>query len=435
MIRTTGIGSRRTVVAGVPVGVGRRHNARVTDAPLPAGSGARQRFPVVVVGAGPAGLTVGNVLRAAGVDCLVLETESREFIERRPRAGVLEEWAVRGLERRGLARNLLERGQVHDECEFRFAGERYRLRYTELTGRHHYVYPQQFLVTDLVREYADVRGGAVRFGVRDVRLHDLASDRPSVSYLCPESGERRFVDCDFVAGCDGARGVSRTALPPGRAGVVRYDYGVGWLALLAEAPPSSDCVVFGMHPRGFAGHMQRSPEVTRYYLQCPPGDDPANWPHDRVWAELRERLGAAGAPPLKEGRLIEKRVLDMHGYVVAPMAFGRLHLAGDAAHLTAPIAAKGMNLALHDAFLLGDALVARLTEGDESGLSGYSAACLARVWEYQEFSQWLSELYHGTASGDPYRAGLTHARLRRLFASRVAATAFAEQYLGAATTG
>ncbi|MFJ8543744.1 4-hydroxybenzoate 3-monooxygenase [Streptomyces sp. NPDC093586] len=406
----------------------------MTAASLRAGPGAVQRFPVVVVGAGPAGLTVGNVLRAAGVDCLVLETESRALIERRPRAGVVEEWAVRGLERRGLARNLLERAQVHGECEFRFAGERYRLRYAELTGRHHYVYPQQFLVTDLVREYADVRGGAIRFGVRDVRLHDLESDRPSVSYVCPDSGERRFVACDFVAGCDGARGVTRTALPPGRARVARHDHGVGWLALLAEAPPSCDCVVFGMHPSGFAGHMQRSPEVTRYYLQCPPGDDPENWPHDRVWTELRERLAATGAPPLTEGRLIEKRVLDMHDHVVQPLVFGRLLLAGDAAHLTAPIAAKGMNLALHDAFLLGDALAARLTEDDERGLSAYSAACLDRVWDYQEFSQWLSELYHGTASGDPYRAGLTLARLRRLFASRVAATAFAEQYLGAATT-
>ncbi|MEU3661195.1 4-hydroxybenzoate 3-monooxygenase [Streptomyces sp. NPDC032940] len=399
------------------------------------GSGARGRRRVVVVGAGPAGLTVGAVLRAAGVDCLVLETESREFIERRPRAGVLEEWAVRGLERRGLTRNLPARAQRHTECEFRFAGERHRLRYTELTGQHHYVYPQQFLVTDLVREYADVRGGAIRFGVRDVRLNDLESDRPSVSYLCPESGERRVVECEFVAGCDGAHGVTRTALPAGRAGLSRYDYGVGWLALLAEAPPSCDCVVFGMHPRGFAGHMQRGPDVTRYYLQCPPGDDPADWPHDRVWTELRERLGARGAPPLREGRLIEKRVLGMHGYVVTSMVSGRLCLAGDAAHLTAPIAAKGMNLALHDAFLLGDALVARLTEGDERGLAGYSAACLARVWDCQEFSQWLSEVYHGTASGDPYRAGLTQARLRRLFASRTAATAFAEQYLGTAATG
>ncbi|MFB7088348.1 4-hydroxybenzoate 3-monooxygenase [Streptomyces sp. NPDC056296] len=400
-----------------------------------ANSVAPQRYSVVVVGAGPAGLTVGNLLRAAGVDCLVLETGTREFIERRPRAGVIEEWAVRGLERRGLARNLLERAQAHTECEFRFGGERYRFEYTGLTGRHHFIYPQQFLVTDLVREYADVRGGEIRFGVRDVRLHGLESGRPSVSYVCPDSGERRVVEAGFVAGCDGARGVSRAALQPDRVRVARHDYGVGWLALLAEAPPSSDCVVFGMHPRGFAGHMARSPEVTRYYLQCPPGDDPENWPHDRVWAELRERLDAVGAPPLKEGRLIERRVLDMHGYVVEPMAHGRLFLAGDAAHLTAPIAAKGLNLALHDAFLLGDGLVAHLTKGDDTGLSGYSATCLARVWDYQEFSEWLAEMYHGTASGDPYRAGAALARLRRLFDSPVAAAAFAEQYLGARTSG
>ncbi|MFI6014722.1 4-hydroxybenzoate 3-monooxygenase [Streptomyces sp. NPDC051243] len=393
-------------------------------------SGAPQRFPVVIVGAGPAGLTIGNILRAASVDCLVLETETRPFIERRPRAGVIEEWAVRGLERRGLADTLLERAQRHTECEFRFAGERYRFEYGQLTGLHHWVYPQQLLVTDLVREYTDVRGGAVRFGVQDVELHDLDTDHPSVAYTDPETGRRELVHCDFVAGCDGARGVSRTAVPAGRARISRGDYGVGWLALLAEAPPSADCVVFGMHPRGFAGHMQRSAEVTRYYLQCPPGDDPENWSHDRVWTELRQRLGANGAPALTEGRLIEKRVLDMHSYVVEPMVFGRLFLAGDAAHLTAPIAAKGMNLALHDAFLLGDALIAHLTKGDDTGLDGYSAACLRRVWDYQEFSHWLSEVYHGPSSGDPYRAGTTLARLRRLFGSPTAAMAFAEQYLG-----
>lgn len=382
------------------------------------------------MGAGPAGLTVANILRAASVDCLVLETESREFVERRPRAGVLEEWAVRALERRGLADNLLARAQRHTACEFRFDGRRQRLPYGELTGRHHWVYPQPLLVTDLVREYADVRGGEIRFGVRDVRLHGLDTAAPAVSYADPDTGERHVVRCDFVAGCDGARGVSRDALPAGRVRIARHDYGIGWLALLAEAPPSSDCVVFGVHPDGFAGHMARSPEVTRYYLQCPPGDDPDNWPHERVWSELRRRLAAEGAPPLVEGPLIEKRVLDMHDYVVEPMAYGRLFLAGDAAHLTAPIAAKGMNLALHDALLLADALVARLTKGDDSGLRGYSAACLRRVWDYQDFSQWLSDVYHGTASGDPYRAGVTLARLRRVFDSPVAAAAFAEQYLG-----
>lgn len=393
-------------------------------------SGSSQRFPVVVVGAGPAGLTVGSILRAASVDCLVLETETRQFIEQRPRAGVLEEWAVRGLQRRGLAETLLERAQRHTECEFRFAGERYRFEYARLTGVHHWVYPQQFLVTDLVREYADVRGGAIRFGVRDVELHDLDTGRPSVSYTCPETGRREVVHCDFVAGCDGARGVTRAALPADRAHISRSDYGIGWLALLAEAPPSTDCVLFGMHPNGFAGHMPRSADVTRYYLECPPGDDPENWSPDRVWTELQQRLGANGAPPLTEGRLIEKRVLDMHNYVVEPMVFGRLLLAGDAAHLTAPIAAKGMNLALHDAFQLGDGLVTHLTKGDSTGLDGYSAACLGRVWDYQEFSHWLSEVYHGTSSGDPYRAGTTLARLRRLFGSPTAAMAFAEQYLG-----
>ncbi|MEU6377338.1 4-hydroxybenzoate 3-monooxygenase [Streptomyces sp. NPDC046909] len=393
-------------------------------------SGAPQRSPVVVIGAGPAGLTIGNILRAADVDCVVLESETRAFIEQRPRAGVLEEWAVRGLERRGLAVNLLERAQRHTECEFRFGGQRYRLEYGELTGHHHWIYPQQLLVTDLVREYADVRGGDIRFGVRDVQLHDLDSDQPSVSYTDPDTSERVLIHCDFVAGCDGARGATRAVLTPDRARVSRYDYGIGWLALLAEAPPSNDCVVFGMHPNGFAGHMARSPEVTRYYLECPPGDDPDNWPQDRVWSELQLRLGASGAPPLTEGRLIEKRVLDMHSYVVEPMVIGRLFLAGDAAHLTAPIAAKGMNLALHDAYLLGDALIAHLTKGDSTGLTGYSAACLGRVWDYQEFSQWLSDIYHGTSSGDPYRAGTTLARLRRLFASPSAASTFAEQYLG-----
>ncbi|WP_405857110.1 4-hydroxybenzoate 3-monooxygenase [Streptomyces sp. NBC_01515] len=393
-------------------------------------SASPHHFPVVIIGAGPAGLTIGNILRAAGIDCLVLETETREFIERRPRAGVIEEWAVRGLQQRGLAEGLLARAQLHTECEFRFGGQRHRLAYTELTGHHHFVYPQPLLVTDLVREYADVRGGEIRFGVQDVQLHDLDSDRPTVSYTDSETGQRRLAHGDFVAGCDGARGVTRAALPPERARIARHDYGIGWLALLAEAPPSSDCVVFGVHPRGFAGHMARSPEVTRYYLECPPGDDPDNWPHDRVWSELRHRLAATGAPPLTEGRLIEKRVLDMHNYVVEPMVFGRLYLAGDAAHLTAPIAAKGMNLALHDAFLLGDALVAYVAKGDSAGLGGYSEACLSRVWEYQEFSQWLSEVYHGTSSGDPYHAGTTLARLRRVFESPAAALAFAESYLG-----
>jgi p-hydroxybenzoate 3-monooxygenase len=394
-------------------------------------AGGPQRVRVVIVGAGPAGLTVANILRAASVDCVVLETESREFIEQRPRAGFIEEWAVRALERRGLADRLLEHAQAHSECEFRFAGERHRFRYSELSGHRHFVYPQPLLVTDLVRKYADDSGGDIRFGVRDVELHAIDTEQPSVSYTDPETGERRRIDCDVIAGCDGARGVTRACLPPERITVARHDYGIGWLALLAEAPPSSDCVVFGVHPRGFAAHMARSPQVTRrYYIECPPGDDPDNWPHERVWSELHARLSVDGARPLAEGRLIEKRVLDMHNYVVEPMAYGGLYLAGDSAHLAAPIAAKGMNLALHDALLLGDALVAYCGKGDDSGLRGYSTACLPRVWQYQEFSQWLSEVLHGASSGDPFRAGSAAARLRRILASPAAAATFAELYIG-----
>lgn len=400
----------------------------LASAPEP--SAPRRRARIVVVGAGPAGLTVANILRAASVDCVVLETESRTFIEQRPRAGFIEEWAVRALEQRGLADRLLTHAQTHGECEFRWAGERHRFAYGELSGHRHFVYPQPLLVTDLVGAYADRAGGDIRFGVRDVELHGIDTDQPSVSYTDPETGERTRIECDAIAGCDGARGVTRTYAAAEQATVARHDYGIGWLALLAQAPPSSDCVVFGLHPRGFAAHMARSPQVTRYYLECPPGDDPENWPHERVWSELHARLTVAGAPPLTEGPLIEKRVLDMHNYVVEPMSYGRLYLAGDAAHLAAPIAAKGMNLALRDALLLGDALVASCTAGDESGLSGYSEACLPRVWQYQEFSRWLSELLHGASSGDPFQAGIATARLRRILGSPAAAAAFAELYIG-----
>jgi len=386
-----------------------------------------RRTAVAVVGAGPAGLTVANLLRRAGIPCVLLEKESRAFVEQRPRAGFIEEWAVRGLERRGLGEQLVAKAPRHAEFEFRFAGRRHAFRYGDVTGQRHFVYPQQLLVTDLVAQYTDAGGEAV-FEVSDVELHDVASDSPAVTFR-DAAGEHR-IDCDFVAGCDGARGVTQGYLPAESTVKAHHDYGIGWLALLAEAPPSADGVLFGIHPRGFGAHMARTPEVTRFYLQTAAGETEADWPDDRVWQELQARLAVPDGP-ITEGRLIEKRVLDMHNYVVEPMAHGRLYLAGESAHLVAPIAAKGMNLALHDAFLLAEAFEAHYA-GDPSRLAGYSAACLPLVWQYQEFSLWLSDIFHHTAATaeNPFLARIAEARMRRLLGSPAAAAAFAELYIG-----
>ncbi|MGW4528945.1 4-hydroxybenzoate 3-monooxygenase [Amycolatopsis sp. NPDC004378] len=385
------------------------------------------RTAVAVVGAGPAGLTVVNLLRRAGIPCVLLETESRAFIEQRPRAGFIEEWAVRGLEQRGLGEQLVATAPRHEKFEFRFAGRRHAFRYGDVTGQRHFVYPQQLLVTDLVAQYTDAGGEAV-FEVSDVRLHGLTSGSPAVTFRTAE-GEHR-IDCDFVAGCDGARGVTQGYLPPETTVKAHHDYGIGWLALLAEAPPSADGVLFGIHPRGFAAHMARTPAVTRFYLQTAAGETEEDWPDERVWQELHARLTVPDGE-IAEGRLVEKRILDMHNYVVEPMAHGRLYLAGEAAHLVAPIAAKGLNLALHDAFLLAEAVQAHYA-GDPAPLAGYSGACLPLVWQYQEFSQWLSDIFHHTAAAgeNPFQARIAEARMRRLLGSPAAAAAFAELYIG-----
>jgi p-hydroxybenzoate 3-monooxygenase len=369
----------------------------------------------VVIGAGPAGLTVANLLQRKGIDCVLLEEQSRVFIENQPRAGFIEEWAVRALERNGLADTLIKTAPTHTSCEFRFEGVRHRFDYAELVGDKHFVYPQQVLVTDLLSQYQ----GDVRFEVQDVRLHNL--DSPTVTFV--QGGEQHRIACDFVAGCDGARGVCQSYVPGER---YRHNYGFAWLALLAQAPPSAEGVIFGIHANGFGAHMARTPEVTRFYLECSTDDTAADWPDERVWSELRTRLTVPGGK-INEGRLFEKRVLDMHNYVLERMSHERLFLAGESAHLVAPIGAKGLNLAIHDALLLADGIEA-FYAGDADKLAGYTDACMGRVWQYQEFSQWVSDIFHG--SPDPFVNKMFQARLRRIFGSRAAAESFAEVYIG-----
>ncbi|MCP2098391.1 MULTISPECIES: 4-hydroxybenzoate 3-monooxygenase [Actinosynnema] len=383
---------------------------------------------VGIVGAGPAGLTLANLLHEAGIACTVLERGTREYIETRPRAGVLEHRAVQMLTEHGLAGRLLEEADRHGACEFRVNGEAFEVDYSALYGgQTHYVYPQQDVVRDLLGDYL-ARGGDIRFSVSDVELSGIDSASPVLSWLSA-TGERERLECAFVGGADGFHGVTRKSIPEGAVQEFTHQHGIEWLSVLAEAPPSTHKVIYALHPDGFAGHMLRNSTVSRYYLQVPIGDSPDNWPDERVWAELHKRLALRDSHwRLTEGRIIEKRVLDMRSHVVEPMRFGRLYLLGDAAHIITPVGAKGMNLALHDAEVLASALIGYLRTGDDSGLEGYSEKCLRRVWRAQEFSQWMVFMLH--RSPEPFLSRLGQARLEHLIDSKSSVGYFAQNYVG-----
>jgi p-hydroxybenzoate 3-monooxygenase len=387
------------------------------------------RRPVGIVGAGPAGLTLGNLLREAGIPCVVLEKGTREHIETRPRAGVLEHRAVQMLTEHGLAGRLLREADRHGACEFRVNGKAYEVDYSTLyDGQTHYIYPQQEVVQDLARHYVDERGGAVRWSVTDVELHDIESAEPVLTWTNAD-GTRERLDCSFIAGADGFHGVTRRAIPAGAVQEFSHQHGIEWLSILAEAPPSTHKVIYALHPDGFAGHMLRSSTVSRYYLQVPVDDTVDNWPDERVWSELHKRLALRDSDwKLTEGRIVEKRILDMRSHVVEPMNHGSLYLLGDAAHIITPVGAKGMNLALHDAEVLADALTRYHRTGDETGLRSYSEVCLRRVWRAQEFSQWMVFMIH--RSPEPFLSRLGQARLEHLIASGSSAGYFAQNYVG-----
>ncbi|MEV6212055.1 4-hydroxybenzoate 3-monooxygenase [Kitasatospora sp. NPDC051914] len=391
-----------------------------------------QTSAVVIIGAGPAGLVLGNLLLAAGVGCTVLERQSRAHVEQRARAGFLAANTVRVLTEHGLADGLLKDGQQHDTCAFRTASGEFELRYGALgRGEVHTVYPQQHLVRDLVAEFL-ARGGDLRFETAAVAVTGLTGDRPQVTVQAADGGLHRL-QCRFVAGCDGRHGIARTAVPAGAARRFRRDHGVSWLALLAAAPQSMAAVAYAVHEDGFAGHMARTPDITRYYLQVPRGEDPADWPDTRIWGELRHRMRADRYGPLNEGAVLERRIVDMASDVLDPIQYGRLFLVGDAASLISPSAAKGANLAVMEAETLARAMVPALRGGDEQRLARYSADCLPRIWRAQEFSHWMINLLHGPAgTGDEavFLRELQRARLESLQTSRRHQDHFAENYVG-----
>ena len=385
------------------------------------------RTQVGIVGAGPAGLTLAHLLHREGIDSVILENRSRDYVEARIRAGVIEQGIVDLLVESGAGERLQREGIVHHGVELQFEGERHRIPLSDLAGgRAIVIYGQTEVVKDLIRLRLD-SGRPLHFDVEGVSVHDLDTERPSIRYR--HEGREEELECDVIAGCDGFHGICRPSIPPGLLSEFSREYSFGWLGILAQVAPSNDELVYAHHERGFALLSLRSPELSRLYVQCRPDEDVAEWPDERIWEELQLRLGLEGWT-LAEGPILEKGVTGMRSYVCEPMRHGRLFLAGDAAHIVPPTGAKGLNLALHDVRVLAEALVNWFGSGDAAGLDTYSATCLRRVWRAEHFSWWMTQMLHRPEGQDAFDLRLQLSQLRYVTTSPAAATSLAENYVG-----
>jgi p-hydroxybenzoate 3-monooxygenase len=371
---------------------------------------------------------LAHLLRLEGVESVVLEARSRAYVEGRVRAGVLEQGTVDLLAAAGLDGRLRREGLVHHGIELLFAGQGHRIALSDLAGgRAITVYGQQEIVKDLVQAWLDA-GGALLFEVDDVSVEAFDSKQPRVRFR--HVGESQELECDFVAGCDGFHGVCRSAIPGRYLTVHEREYPFAWLGILAAVAPSSEELIYAYHDRGFALHSMRTPELSRFYLQCAPDEDLAEWPDERIWEELRIRLARGGGWTLDEGEVIEKGVTPMRSFVAEPMQFGRLYLAGDAAHIVPPTGAKGLNLAAADVRVLADALAHWYRTGESSLLDAYSSTALRRVWRAQHFSWWMTSMLHRFPDDDGFQSRLQLAQLAYVCSSHAAATTLAENYVG-----
>jgi p-hydroxybenzoate 3-monooxygenase len=390
----------------------------------------RTRTQVGIVGAGPAGLTLGHLLQREGIDTVILEDRSRDYVEARIRAGVVEQGIVDLLVETGAGERLQQEGLVHHGIELQFAGERHRIPLSDLAGgRAIVIYGQTELVKDLIRLRLDAQL-PLYFDVEDVSVDDVETEGPRIRYS--HEGHDEELECDVVAGCDGFHGICRPSIPDGVLSEFSREYPFGWLGILAAVPPSNDELVYAHHERGFALLSLRSPELSRLYVQCRPDEDLAGWSDDRIWEELQERLGLEGWT-LAEGEILEKGVTGMRSYVCEPMRFGRLFLAGDAAHIVPPTGAKGLNLALHDVRVLAEALTDLLLRDDPTGIDAYSDTCLRRVWRAEHFSWWMTHMLHRPEGQDLFDLRLQLSQLRYVTSSHAAATSLAENYVGLET--
>ncbi|MFN2628224.1 MAG: 4-hydroxybenzoate 3-monooxygenase [Gaiellaceae bacterium] len=385
------------------------------------------RTQVGIVGAGPAGLTLAHLLHRQGIESVVIEARSRDYVEHRIRAGVLEQGTADLLDGLGVGERMHREGIVHHGLELQFDGERHRIPLSELAeGRSIVIYGQTEVVKDLIAARIDA-GVPPLFEVADVGVHELESERPRIRFR--HGGVEHELQCDLIAGCDGFHGICRTSIPAGILRTFTREYPFGWLGILAEVAPSSDELVYAHHERGFALLSLRTPELSRYYLQCRADEDLAAWPDERIWEELQRRVGLGGWT-LHDGPIVEKGVTGMRSYVAEPMQHGRLFLAGDAAHIVPPTGAKGLNLAIADVRVLAEALVGWYRFGSDAGLDAYSANCLRRVWRAQHFSWWMTSMLHRLDGDDRFDLRLQLSQLRYVTSSRAAATSLAENYVG-----
>lgn len=383
---------------------------------------------VGIIGAGPAGLTLAHLLNAMGVSCVVLEQRSRTYCENRIRAGVLEQGSVAILEELSLAKRLHRERLVHKGVELGFDQERHRLDFEALVGESVTVYGQHEVVKDLI-EAAEIRGIPVLFEVENVRPVEFEGGmQPRIHF--DQNGSAETLHCEFIAGCDGFHGVCRSVLPVGSWTPFEITYPYAWLGILVAAAPSQNELVYSNSERGFALFSMRSPSVTRLYLQCDPSDDIKNWSDDRIWTELFLRFEFRDGWRPNGGPILQKGITPMRSFVAEPMQYGKLFLAGDAAHIVPPTGAKGMNLALADVKILSEAFRVFYKKSSLSALSGYSAICLRRVWQAQRFSWWMTSLLHRDPQGNPFEHRRQLAELRYLVTSQAASRSFAENYVG-----
>lgn len=385
------------------------------------------RTQVAIIGAGPAGLLLGQLLHRHGIETVTLERQSAEHVLGRIRAGVLEQGTVALLEEAGAAERLHREALIHEGIELSFGGARHRIDFRAFTGKAVTVYGQTEVTRDLM-ERRHASGAATVYEAEEVSLHELAGATPRVRYRI--DGTWRGIDCDFIAGCDGFHGVCRQSVPADRLATYERVYPFGWLGLLADTPPVSPELIYTSHERGFALCSMRSARRSRYYLQCRLDDSVDDWSDDRFWDELKRRLDPAAAARLATGPSLEKSIAPLRSFVAEPLRFGRLFLAGDAAHIVPPTGAKGLNLAASDVHYLAEGLIAHYRKGSDVGLDAYSERALARVWKAERFSWWMTGLLHRFAESSGFDRKIQQAELQYLAASRAAQTALAENYVG-----